>query len=267
MRAQGSSLRLRCRTVGVSRAGCDTRQGRQRAAQPPPRAQRDDEGLAQRSRSVVDRDERFGYRRAWAWWRCKAGRRIHPKAVPRLMPLQGGPCRLWHRPVQRPHPTWATRATADQPDRLWAADATKIWWGRDGWAPLVGGLAAGRRAGVGSRFAQEGRAREAVDALEPGGLHRDGRFTTRPPDLHVRHDNGALFLAQHVVTTTRRWGLTQECIPRRSPEDNGVVERCFRTLTQAGVWLHQLASCEAAEPVIIAWIAHDNAERQHAALG
>lgn len=267
MRAQGSSLRLLCRTVGGSRAGCYTRQGRQRAAQPPPRAQRDDEGLAHRIRSVLDRDERFGYRRAGAWLRCKAGRRIHPKAVPRIMPLKGGQCRLWHRPVQRPHPTWATRATVDQPDRLWATDATRSWCGRDGWAPLVGVLEAGRREGVGSRFAQEGRARAAVDALEPGVLHRDGRCTTLPPDLHVRHDHGALFLAQHFVTTTRRLGITQECIPRRSPEDNGVVERCCRPLTQACVWLHQLASFEEAEPVIIAWIEHSNAERPHAAWG
>jgi putative transposase len=233
----------------------------------PPREPRDDEGLAQRIRSVWDREARFGYRRAWAWWRVKAGLRLNPQAVPRMMPLTGGQCRLWHRPVQRPHPTWAKRSTADQPDRLWAADATKLWCGRDGWATLVGVLDAGRREGVGYRFAQEGRAREAVDALEQGVIHRDGRFTTLPPDLHLRHDNGSLFLAQHVVTTTRRLGITREFIPRRSPEDNGVVERFFRTLTQACVWLHQFASFEEAEPVIIAWIEHDNAERQHSALG
>lgn len=267
MRAQGYSLSLLCQTLGMSRAGFYKRQGRPRAAQLPSRQQRYDEGLAQRIRSVLDREESFGYRRAWAWLRFKEGLRINPQAVHRMMQLKGWQCRLWHRPVQRPHPTWAKRSTVDQPDRLWATDATKIWCGREGWATLVGVLDAGSRECVGYRFAQEGRAREAVDALEQGVIHRDGSFTTLPPDLHLRHDNGSIFLAQHFVTTTRRLGLTQEFIPRRSPEYNGAVERFFRTLKQECVWLHQCASFEEAESIILAWIEHYNAERQHSALG
>jgi hypothetical protein len=57
MRAQGYSLSLLCQTLGMSQAGFYKRQGRQRAAQPPSRQQRYDEGLAQRIRSVLDREE------------------------------------------------------------------------------------------------------------------------------------------------------------------------------------------------------------------
>jgi putative transposase len=166
----------------------------------------------------LDREASFGYRRAWAWLRFKEGLCSNPKAVHRIMQLKGWQCRLWPRPVQRPHPTRAQRSTVDQPDRLWATEATKLWCGRDGWATLVGVLDAGSRECVGYRFAQEGRAREAVDALEQGVIHRYGSFTALPPDLHLRHDNGSIFLAQHFVTPTQRLGITQEFIPRRSPE-------------------------------------------------
>lgn len=267
MRAQGSPLSLVCRALGGSRAGVYTSQHRASAPQCPPQQPRYDQALAQRMRGLLDREERFGYRRVWAWLRFKEGRRVNPNAVHRILQLKGWPCRLWHRPAQRPQPTWAKRSTMDQPDRLWATEATKIWCGRDGWATLVGLLDAGGRACVGYRFAQVGRAIEAVEALEHAVAHRYGRLTAVPAGLGLRHANGSISLARQCVTTARQLGMTQECIPRRSPEYHGVAERFFRTLQQEGVWRHQFESFEAAEPVILAWLDHDNTERQHSALG
>jgi putative transposase len=267
VRAQGSPLSLVCRALGGSRAGFYNSQRRATAPQCPPPQPRYDKALAQRMRGLVDREERVGSRRVWAWLRVTEGRRVHPTAVHRMMPLKGWPCRLWHRPAQRPPPTWATRSTMDQPDRLWATDTTKLWCGRDGWATRVGLLEAGSRACVGSRVAHMGRALEAVEALEPAVGHRDGRLTAVPAGLRLRHENGAIVLARPLVPTARQLGMTQACIPRRSPEYTGVVERFFRTRTQACVWRHQFDAFETAESVILAWIDRDNPERQHAALG
>jgi putative transposase len=267
MRAQGYPLSLVCRALGVSRAGFYKRQGRERTARLPLQPQRYDEGLAQRIRQLLDGEESFGYRRVWAWLRFKEGMRVNPKTVHRIMQLQGWQCRLWHRPAQRPKPSWAKRSTVDQPDRRWTTDTTKIWCGRDGWATLVGVLDAGSRECVGYRFARAGRAIEAVDALEQAVVHRYGRLTAMPAGLRLRHDNGSIFLAQHFVTTTRHLGIIQEFIPPRSPEYNGVVERFFRTLKQECVWLHRFESFEEAERVILPWIEHYNTERQHSALG
>jgi putative transposase len=267
MRAQGYPLSLLCRALGISRAGFYKSQGVQAAPSHPPRRQRYNEELAQRIRRLLDHEESFGYRRVWAWLRFKEGMLVNPKTVHRIMQLKGWQCRLWHRPAQRPQPTWAKRSTMDQPDRLWATDTTKIWCGRDGWATFVGVLDAGSRECVGYRFARAGRALEAIDALEQAVVHRYGRLTAVPAGLRLRHDNGSIFLAQHFVTTARQLGITQEFIPRRSPEYNGVVERFFRTLKQECVWLHQFESFAAAEKVILAWIERYNTERQHSALG
>lgn len=98
-------------------------------------------------------------------------------------------------------------------------------------------------------------------------VHRDGRLTAVPAGLRLRHDNGSMFLTRQCVTTARQLGITQECIPRRSPDYHGVVERFIRTLKQACVWLPPCESFEAAEPVILVWIDRSNPERQHSALG
>lgn len=230
MRAQGAPLSLVCRTLGVSRAGFYKWQ---RGSVPTPPWQAPyDERSAQRIRSILDREETFGYRRVWAWLRFQEGVVVNRKTVHRIMQLKGWQCRLWHRPALRPKPTWVKCSTVDQPDQLWATDTTKIWCGRDGWASLVGVLDAGSRECVGARFARYGRAIEAVEGLEQGVLQRYGSFAHVPEGLRLRHDNGSIFLARHFVGTAQQLAITQEFIPRYSPEYNGVIERFFRTLKQ-----------------------------------
>jgi putative transposase len=265
MRAEGASLSLLCRTLGVSRAGFYKWQ--HVTARTPRGPARCDEILTQRIRTILDREETFGYRRVWAWLWFKEGVVVNRKTVHRIMQRQGWQCRLWYRPALRPKPTWQQCSTVDQPDRLWATDTTKIWCGRDGWASLVGVLDGGSRECVGARFARQGRAIEAIDALEQGVIRRYGSLTAAPEGLRLRHDNGSIFLARLFVGTAQQLAITQEFIPRYSPEYNGVIERFFRTLKQECVWLHHFESFEQAERVIVAWIAHYNTERQHSALG
>jgi putative transposase len=88
-----------------------------------------------------------------------------------------------------------------------------------------------------------------------------------PAGLRLRHENGSIFLAQLFVSTAQQLAITQEFIPRYSPEYNGVIERFFRTLKQGCVWLHHFESFEEAERIIMDWITRYNTERQHSALG
>jgi hypothetical protein len=81
----------------------------------------------------------------------------------------------------------------------------------------VGVLDAGSHARVGSRSARQGRAIETVDALEEI-LQRYGRFSQVPAGLRLRHDNGSIFLARLFAWTTQQLAITQEFIPRASPE-------------------------------------------------
>jgi hypothetical protein len=183
-----------CRTLGVSRAGFYKRQRAPGARAPRPRS--DNEALAQRIRTILDREETVGYRRVWAWLRFKEGGVVNRKTVHRIMQLKGWQCRLWHRPARRPTPTWVKCSTVDQPDRLWATEPTKIWCGHDDWASLVGVLDAGSRECVGARFAHQGRAVEAVDAME--GYSTIARSTlTR---AQIRTERSGVTMPRHTCT-------------------------------------------------------------------
>jgi putative transposase len=98
-------------------------------------------------------------------------------------------------------------------------------------------------------------------------MARYGSKEAVPEGLKIRHDNGSIFLARDYISSTKYWGISQEYIPKRKPDWNGVVERFFRTLKQECVWLHHFASFEEAEPVITQWIEHYNQNRLHSSLG
>jgi putative transposase len=61
--------------------------------------------------------------------------------------------------------------------------------------------------------------------------------------------------------------LPQECITPYTPEQNGMLERWFRSLKEECVWQHTFRSFADAKAAIERWIAWYNAERPHQALG
>jgi putative transposase len=83
----------------------------------------------------------------------------------------------------------------------------------------------------------------------------------------VRSDNASIFLARDFIKTARRLNITQEFIPRYSPEYNGSIERFFRTLKQECAWLTKFETFEDAESTISEWIEYYNEERLHSSLG
>jgi hypothetical protein len=94
LRSRGVPLRLLCQTLGVARAGFDRR--RQGEARPPRWQARCAETLTHRIRTILDREETFGYRRIWVWLRFKEGVVVSRKSVHRIMQRHGWRCRVWH---------------------------------------------------------------------------------------------------------------------------------------------------------------------------
>ena len=58
-----------------------------------------------------------------------------------------------------------------------------------------------------------------------------------------------------------------ELITPYTPEQNGVVERWFRSLSEECVWIDRFEDFAAAWRAIAVWIRWYNAERPHQALG
>ena len=84
----------------------------------------------------------------------------------------------------------------------------------------------------------------------------------------VQHsDNGLIFQSRRFRAACRDYRLRQEFITPYTPEQNGLVERFFRSLKEECVWLHNFGSFTEARTAITKWIEWYNAGRPHQSLG
>jgi putative transposase len=61
--------------------------------------------------------------------------------------------------------------------------------------------------------------------------------------------------------------LSQEFITPYTPEQNGIIQRFFRSLKEECVWKHLFSSFTEAKSAIAQWIEWYNAGRPHQSLG
>jgi len=255
----GISTRKVCRALHFSR-------GRLRAravlAKLPRRL---DEVLAERIQRLIQLHPTFGYRRLWALLRFGQGIRINRKAVYRVLKLK-----RWfvHQRVRTPRPrVQGRRSRAQRSDERWAMDLTHVPCGVDGWGHLTAIIDCHDREVTGYEFALRGRAKEAERALEEACLARFGTLRPYGPTPVVRSDNGLIFQSRRFRTACRDSCLRQEFITPYTPEQNGLIERFFRSLKEECVWQHNFSCFAEARAAITKWIEWYNAERPHQALG
>lgn len=255
----GVSERRVCRVLDVSRSSV-----RPRDRKEPERSREMDHSLVERIRLLIHRFPTFGYRRIWAWLRHREGLRVNLKAVYRILRLKG-----WfvHQRQRTPRPrVRGRRSRALESNRRWAMDVTHISCGRDGWAHLAAVIDCHDRELVGFEFALRGRAKEAERALEDACIRRFGTLRPNGQTPVVRSDNGLIFQSRRFRAACRTYRLSQEFITPYTPEQNGIIERFFRSLKEECVWLHNFRSFREARRVIAGWISWYNEQRPHQSL-
>jgi putative transposase len=172
----------------------------------------------------------FGYRRLWALPRFGEGLRVNRKAVYRILKVKG-----WfvHQRVATPRPrVQGRRSRAQRSDERWAMDVTHVPCGADGWGHLTAVIDCHDREVNGFEFALRGRTREAERALEEACLARFGTLRPLGPTPVVRSDNGLIFQSRRFRAACRDYHLAQEFITPYTPEQNGLIERFFRSLKE-----------------------------------
>lgn len=223
-----------------------------------------DEVLAARIHELIKRHPTFGYRRIWAMLR-RGGLVVNLKAVYRIMKVK-----RWfvHERRVTPRPrVKASRSRTESSDTRWAMDITHIDCGRDGWGHLVAVIDCHDREIVGYEFSRRGRAREAERALEEGCIQRFGTLRPTGQTPTIRSDNGLVFQSRRFRDACRLYRLQQEFITPYTPEQNGMIERFFRSLKEECVWQSIYRGFEEARRDIDRWIRWYNTERPHQALG
>ncbi len=102
----------------------------------------------------------------------------------------------------------------------------------------------------------------AQRALETFATNDQGQVTTQPI---IRSDNGSGYISREFGGLLAHHGLMHHRIKPHCPEENGVMERCNRTLREA-IEVHELTSRYEAEEALGKIIDHYNTERLHSAL-
>ncbi len=256
-----ASTRLICRTLGVARSALYRHQSGPAAAAPG----RADTDLVARIKELIEQHPTYGYRRIWARLRFGDQRVINRKKVRRLMRQQGWMvCQRQATPKPR---VQRKKSIAKRRNERWALDATHIDCGVDGWGHLIAVIDCYDREIVGWEFALRGRANEAERALEMACLARFGTLRPHGAVPIIRSDNGLIFQSRRFREACRFYRLQQEFITPYTPEQNGLIERWFRSLKEECVWQQQFGTFEDAQQAISAWIRWYNTERPHQALG
>jgi putative transposase len=98
-------------------------------------------------------------------------------------------------------------------------------------------------------------------------LARFGTLRPTGPTPVVRSDNGLIYQSRRFRAAYRDYRLPQEFITPYTPEQNGIVERFFRSLKEECVWQHVFRDFAEARREITTWIHWYNTERPHQALG
>jgi len=103
-------------------------------------------------------------------------------------------------------------------------------------------------------------AQKAIETLPKGA---DGLPIARPV---IQSDNGSGYVAREYLQVLKEHGLGHHRIKPHCPEENGVIERSFRTLREAleGEELRHLLDAERVLGKVVRWY---NEERLHSALG
>jgi len=85
--------------------------------------------------------------------------------------------------------------------------------------------------------------------------------------LAIRSDNGLVFGSKRFHETITKYKLTREYITPYTPEQNGMIERFFRSFKEECAWQKAFTDFDDAYKRIADWMDHYNTGRPHSALG
>ncbi len=209
-----------------------------------------DQTLAERVRELAREHPTFGYRRLWALLRQSEGVLVNVKRVHRLVKMLK--LQVKQRLVAPRSRVQQRRSSTTASNQRWAMDVTHIYCGQDGWGHLAAVIDCHDRQIVGYEFSLRGRSQEAERALEEACLSRFGTVRPLGNTPTIRSDNGLIFTSRRFREACRFYRLAQEFITPYTPEQNGLIERFFRSLKQECVWQHLFGSFAEARSKVMA---------------
>lgn len=120
---------------------------------------------------------------------------------------------------------------------------------------------------VGVHVSRRGRALEAEKALKMSCLDELGLVYSKGEVRPVpRSDNEKVFISKRFTQRCSQYGLNQEFITPYTPQQNGMIERFFRSLKEECIWLRNFQGLKDAKETISEWVTFYNKEQPHQML-
>ena len=214
-------------------------------------------------RDIIERFPEYGTRRITAVLRREQKMNINRKKVHRIVKEQGW--QRWKRPYGNRPRARGMKSVTPQINSRWAIDMTHVFTQKDGWCNLVALIDCHDRYLVGWRFSKSGKAGLSAGALEDALIRE--KIIPGNHGLVIRSDNGLVFGSKRFHETITKYKLTQEYITPYTPEQNGMIERFFRSFKEECAWQKAFTDFNDAYNRIADWMEHYNTERPHSALG
>ncbi len=114
--------------------------------------------------------------------------------------------------------------------------------GKEGWSTLAAVIDTCTREIVGFRISKSGKAKTAEAALQEGIIYRFRYLQKLNNPITLRSDNGLVFTSKSFTKTVKDYNFEQEFITPYTPEQNGMIERFFRTIKEECIWHHNFSS-------------------------
>lgn len=260
MEAEGKpvSIKKLCRWFGVARSSFYYRV-RKSNRKPKPL----NKNLVKELQKIIQENPTYGLRQLTAVLRKRLKKSVNRKAVHRIIKANGWQVRKKRTGFKKR--AQGMRSRSERSNERWAIDATSIFCGEDGWCPLTAIIDCHDRSIVGWRLSSSGVSKHAAAALEEALIARKAELPSE--GLLLRSDNGLIFGSRPFVRVAKEYGIDQEYITPYTPEQNGMIERFFRTLKEECIWQSSFKSRDEAFIVIAAWMDKYHKERPHSALG
>ena len=252
------SIKKLCRWFGVARSSfyyCIRKSKRK----PKPL----NKNLVKELQKIIQENPTYGLRQLTAVLRKRLKKSVNRKAVHRIIKTNGWQVRKKRTGFKKR--AQGMRSRSERSNERWAIDATSIFCGEDGWCPLTAIIDCHDRSIVGWRLSSSGVSKHAASALEEALIARKDELPSK--GLLLRSDNGLIFGSRPFVRVAKEYGIDQEYITPYTPEQNGMIERFFRTLKEECIWQSSFKSRDEAFIVIAAWMDKYHRERPHSALG
>lgn len=251
---QQASVRRICRVLGFPRSSV--------YARPKARCKRYklDEILVERIRKIIDKYPHNGLR--LIHWRLnnEGAKPVNRKAVHRVLKLKGWTMKKRPSGMRPRAKGW--KSATHMPNHRWAIDTSHFSTEKDGWCHITAVIDCCDRQIVGWRVSKSGKADVAAAALEDAIVRR------RPkPGLRLRSDNGLVFASGKFCKTAQLAGCLQEYITPYTPEQNGMIERWFKTLKTECIWHKNFSTISSARAAIDSFVEEYNERRPHRSLG